>query len=92
MRCNSNSVFKSASSLDRVLQKRHPGELVAKVGYFGVKSLNRLKCTRVQIWAPNLLKSVAWPPVCAKVRRGPAPRTNGRLRKKVFDPRREQSC
>ena len=36
------------------------GTIATKVGYFGS---NLLKCPRGR-WAPNLLKSVAWPPVC----------------------------
>ena len=52
---------------------------------------NRLKCTRYR-WAPNLLKSVALAPGVLKCGAAPTPRTDGRLRKKVFDPRREQSC
>ena len=68
----------------------HPGELVAKVGYFGVKP--RLKCAGHR-WAPKLLKSVALAPGVLKCGAAPnPPGTDGRLRKKVFDPRREQSC
>ena len=52
---------------------------------------NRLKCAGHR-WAPNLLKSVALAPGVLKCGAGPPPRTDGRLRKKVFDPRREQSC
>ena len=68
----------------------HPGVLVAKVGYFGVKSAK--VCRRGYRWAPNLLKSVALAPGVLKCGAAPTPRTDGRLRKKVFDPRREQSC
>ena len=74
----------------------HPGELVAKVGYFGVS--NRLKCTGCR-WAQNLLKSVALAPGVLKCGAAPTPRTDGRLRKKVFAPqkkvfapRADQSC
>ena len=67
----------------------HPGELVAKVGYFGVKST---KVHRVQM-GTKPAKVGRLGPRCAKVRRGPHPAPcDGRLRKKVFDPRREQSC
>ena len=47
------------------LYLHHPGELVAKVGYFGVKLA---KVYRVQMGTKPAIKSVAlaltWPPVC----------------------------
>jgi hypothetical protein len=66
--------------------------LVAKVGYFGVKSA---KVYRVQMGTKpaKVGRHALAPGMCAKVRRArPPPRTDERLRKKVFDPRREQSC
>jgi hypothetical protein len=68
----------------------HPGELVAKVGYFGVKST---KVHRVQM-GTKPAKVGRLGPRCGVLKCGaaPTPRTDGRLRKKVFDPRREQSC
>jgi len=71
---------------------QHPGELVAKVGYFGVKSTKVLREQMRDAQAPNLLKSVALAPGVLKCGAAPNPHTDGRLRKKVFDPRREQSC
>ena len=66
----------------------HGGVLATKVGYFGVKSAKvpqgqmGTKPAKVGHLAPGVLK----------VRRGPQPRTDGRLRKKVFALRCEQSC
>ena len=59
----------------------------------GTLGSNRLKCTGYR-WAPNLLKVGRLAPGVLKCGAAPTPgpRTNGRLRKKVFDPRREQSC
>ena len=67
----------------------------AKVRDFGS---NMLKCSREQIWAPNLLKSAIWPlapsnvlksacqmAVCGSQRRSS-------LHKKVFAPRADQIC
>jgi hypothetical protein len=70
-------------------RRRHPGELATKVGYFGVKSA---KVCRAQM-GTKPAKVGRLGPRCAKVRRGlhPAP-TTGASAKKVFDPRREQSC
>ena len=62
------------------------------MGYFGVKST---KVLREQMGTKNLLKSVALAMAPGVLKCGAAPnmtRTDGRLRKKVFDPRREQSC
>jgi hypothetical protein len=43
-------------------EDKHPGVLVAKVGYFGIKSA---KVCRSTDGRPNLLKSRSpWPPVC----------------------------
>jgi hypothetical protein len=58
-------------------------------GYFGV---NSAKVYRVQMGTKPA--KVPWRPRCAKVRRGllSTPHPDGRLRKKVFDPCREQSC
>ena len=73
----------------------HPGVLAAKVSDFGS---NLLKCPRVQIWAPNLLKSATWPlapsnvlsaKVCARWRRSTK---RSSLYKKVFAPRADQIC
>ena len=60
---------------------------------WGTLGSNRLKYTGCR-WAQNLLKSVALAPGVLKCGAAPTPqcRTDGRLRKKVFDPRREQSC
>ncbi len=58
---------------------------------WGTLGSNRLKCAGHR-WAQNLLKSVALAPGVLKCGAAPNPRTDGRLRKKVFDPRREQSC
>jgi hypothetical protein len=59
---------------------------------WGTLGSNRLKCSGSR-WAQNLLKSVALAPGVLKCGAAPGPpRTDGRLRKKVFDPRREQSC
>ena len=67
---------------------RHPGELATKVGYFGVKSTKvhpgvqmGTKPAKVGRLAPGVLKCGA----------APTPHRRGRLRKKVFDPRRKQS-
>jgi len=54
-------------------RREHPGELVAKVGYFGVKST---KVHRVQMGTkPAKVGRLA--PRCAKVRRGPQPAPTG---------------
>ena len=50
----------------------HPGELVAKVGYFGVKSA---KVCRAQM-GTKTAKVGRLGPRCAKVRRGPQPAPN----------------
>ena len=46
------------------MNKAHPGVVATKVGYFGIKSAKVLLEQMGLRWAPNLLKSVAWPPVC----------------------------
>ena len=51
----------------------HPGELVAKVGYFGVKST---KVCRAQM-GTKPAKVGRLGPRCAKVRRGPQPAPTG---------------
>jgi hypothetical protein len=85
----------------------HPGELVFVLdrvinstwnaahnllkwgsGYFGVKSA---KVYRVQM-GTKPAKVGRLGPRCAKVRRGLHPAPTGASAKKVFDPRREQSC
>ena len=53
-------LYSKRTAVTRSPGSRHPGVVGTKVGYFGS---NLLKCPRGR-WAPNLLKSVAWPPVC----------------------------
>ena len=55
------------------LRENHPGELVAKVGYFGVKSA---KVCRAQM-GTKPAKVGRLGPRCAKVRRGPHPAPTG---------------
>ena len=63
-----------------------PGVVVTKVVYFGVNSSNVLR----EQMGTKPAKVGRLGRRCAKVRRAG---TDGRLlRKKVFDPRREQSC
>ena len=60
----------------------HPGVLVAKVGYFGVKSA---KVCRAQMGAPNLLKSAALAPGVLKCGAAPTPHRRAPPQTKVFD-------
>ena len=57
----------------RSQSSKHPGELVAKVGYFGVKSA---KVCRAQM-GTKPAKVGRLGPRCAKVRRGPQPAPTG---------------
>ena len=82
-----------------IMYHLHPGVLVAKVGYFGVKSA---KVCRAQRWAPNLLKSVALAPGVLKCgaastphRRAPPQkglRSTSRAKLLKSAPRADQSC
>jgi len=75
-----------------VTLERHPGELVAKVGYFGVKSA---KVYRVQM-GTKPAKVGRLGPRCAKVRlkcgAASTPHRRAPPQKGLLDPRREQSC
>ena len=66
----------------------HPGVLVAKVGYFGVKSA---KVCRVQMGTKPAKVGRLGAPGVLKCGAASTPHPDGRLRKKVFDPCREQS-
>ena len=61
------------------------------MGYFGVKST---KVHRVQMGTKPAKVGRLGPRCAKKCGAAPTPRTDadGRLLKKVFDPRREQSC
>ena len=82
--------------------RSHPGELDAKVGYFGVVGVkDRLKCSGYR-WAPNLLKSVALAPGVLKCGAAPTPhrrappqkglRSTPRAKLLKSAPRADQSC